>query len=141
MNIYNCEVMVCMTAYVRADSPEAAMAKLKAIDGTSDCLHPDSEIPISGLQLDDPALPEISVSPAFTLHGPWNEETTCELIEANVAPTTEEQMNEDECREALEEAGWEYCLGPVNAYYHKGKDRLVYAASWADLSRKLLAEV
>jgi hypothetical protein len=72
MPVYRVDVMICATAYIKADSEQEARKKLAAIDGTTDATHPDSELPISGEQFDSPDLPEVSISPALTLRGPAN---------------------------------------------------------------------
>jgi hypothetical protein len=69
--IYQVDVDICATVYVRASSPEEAMQKLHAalprdtfdleVKGAGNC-----EIEISGARFDSADLPEVSMSPAMT---------------------------------------------------------------------------
>lgn len=70
MKLYSIDVRVYATAYIRAESEEEARAKADALRGAfvfTDGSDPGVEI--SGLQYDDPELPEVSLSPAMTIHG------------------------------------------------------------------------
>jgi hypothetical protein len=75
MTVYRIEVELSATAYVKADSEEAAIAKLRALDTVAvEIGRRDQQINddlwISGRQYDDPDLPEVSLSPAMTFRLP-----------------------------------------------------------------------
>jgi len=63
--IYSIDVIIYATAYIRADSPEEALEEAKA-NKNSDF----DDFEICGLSLDDPDLPDFSLSPAMTYYGP-----------------------------------------------------------------------
>ena len=68
MNLYQVEIPIHATAYIKANSPEEALAKARELkDGSPDIPGSDGDVPISGRQYDDPDLPEISFSPAMTI--------------------------------------------------------------------------
>lgn len=69
MTIYSIDLKVAATAYVRADSQADAIQALKDEIGLNGCDYADIEI--SGVALDSPELPDISLSPAMTIYGPW----------------------------------------------------------------------
>lgn len=67
--VYAQEVWICATAYVKATSPEEADRRIASCEMTEIALglqQPD--IPVSDTQLDDPDLPELSLSPCATVH-------------------------------------------------------------------------
>jgi hypothetical protein len=68
--IFRCDVQVCATAYVRAASAEQAQAKLAEFLANLS-LEVDGAAGTSSVPLDDPSLPECSLSPAMTVHGIW----------------------------------------------------------------------
>jgi hypothetical protein len=71
MPIYSIAVTVIATAYVRAASPKEAKEKAMTLENTVlEVEDGGSEVTISSLKLTDPALPEISLSPAMTVIGP-----------------------------------------------------------------------
>lgn len=86
MPVYRIDMMICATAYIKATSAAEAERKAKALAGKSpDVLVTDSflaraatnidhmgGVPISGLQYSNPRLPDVSFSPAMTIHEPWN---------------------------------------------------------------------
>jgi hypothetical protein len=83
MPIYSIAVTVYATAYVRAASPEEAKAKAAALENLAlEVEDVASEVPTSGLKLNDPALPEVSLSPAMTVIGPDKDDVP-ELAEAS----------------------------------------------------------
>lgn len=71
--IYRIDMRLCATAYIRATSEEDAAKKAKALKDLSPAiLSPDgrhhmADVPISGLDFDDPKLPDVSFSPAMTI--------------------------------------------------------------------------
>jgi len=83
MNLYSIEVKVCATVYVKANSEAEAMARLKA---EGNCWDLDASMDVSELEFNNPALPEISVSPAMTCYGPWNDDGTdgVDVAEENI---------------------------------------------------------
>lgn len=78
-NVYRIDVKICATAYIRANSEEEALAKVKQRE-MSTLLAPegpfdtDDEIEISEREYGDPNLPEFSLSPAMTFHGAWEDD-------------------------------------------------------------------
>ena len=82
MPIYSIAVTIYATAYVRAGTPEEAEVKAANLENLAlEVEDRASEVPISGLQLSDPALPDISLSPAMTVIGPDKDDVP-ELAEA-----------------------------------------------------------
>lgn len=71
-------------------------------------------------------------------HGPI---TVAHLVSDDTEPADDSAMNEDECRDALTEAGWEHQAGPIWRFIHQSDGRISYAKTWAALSAELLAEV
>lgn len=69
MKLYQADIPIWATAYVRANSPEEAKAKIiaaakdRAFEFEED---DDEELPISGKSFDDPELPDVSLSPAMS---------------------------------------------------------------------------
>lgn len=71
MPIYSIDLKVAATAYVKADTKEQAIQALKdelCAFGTD-----ISDFEVSGLPFDSEDLPDISLSPAMTVWGPWGE--------------------------------------------------------------------
>lgn len=72
--LWRIDVAIVGTAYVRARTRTEAVYKATEhlhdtaleVSGSTD----DSEVEISGLHLSHPDLPEVSLSPAFTVRGP-----------------------------------------------------------------------
>lgn len=82
MPIYLIAVTVYATAYLRAGSAEEAKAKVAALENLAlEVEDVASEVPISGLKLSEPALPDISLSPAMAVIGPDKDDVP-ELVEA-----------------------------------------------------------
>lgn len=82
MPIYSITVTVYATAYIRAASPDEAKAKGLALENhVLEVEDAGSEVAISGLKLNDPGLPDISLSPAMTVIGPDKDDVP-ELVEA-----------------------------------------------------------
>lgn len=75
MTLYRIEVKICGTAYIKAESPEAAMevANQSLSDrGFVVCEDPvDEDAFVSELEYDDPRLPNVSLSPYMTVKGAW----------------------------------------------------------------------
>jgi hypothetical protein len=73
MPLYSIDVRIYGTAYIRADNAAEAQA---AADGLKGCCfefpqgYIGDDVEISGRQYDDPDLPDLSLSPAMTCHGP-----------------------------------------------------------------------
>lgn len=79
MTLYRIDIKIAATAYIKADTPEAALevAKDWGRDLCSPVIraphHEDAwlgEVPISGRRFNDAALPDASISPAMTILGP-----------------------------------------------------------------------
>jgi len=80
MRLYRIDLRVCATAYVKARSKKEALKKVA--DQKMDELVVGEDDRISGRKFDDPSLPDISVSPAMTIHGRWG--NAVELVEDDV---------------------------------------------------------
>lgn len=76
MDLYAIEVKICGTAYVKANSKEEAMAKLKAAEGNEGRWDIDLECNVG---LFSPG--EISFSPAATCYGLWDETVEADLVD------------------------------------------------------------
>lgn len=73
MPIYSIEMKVRATAYIKASSEAEALRKARELEGKMPIiLNSEGEVEISGLSYNDPALPEVSLSPAMTIHEPWD---------------------------------------------------------------------
>lgn len=70
MNIYSVDVQVCATAYVLANSEEEALGLIQRLRNQTLELEEDGDL-ISGAPFDDPNFPDLSLSPAMTIHGVW----------------------------------------------------------------------
>lgn len=71
MNVYSIDLKVAATAYVRASSKQEAIAALKdelCAFGTD-----IADFEVSSRRLNDPDLPDISLSPAMSVWGPWGD--------------------------------------------------------------------
>ena len=70
MNLYQADIPIMATVYIKASSLEEAQAKLRSIHMDALELVPDEhqEVPVCGLSFDNPDLPEVSLSPAMTIH-------------------------------------------------------------------------
>jgi hypothetical protein len=67
---------LCGTLYFRASSANQVREIVEGLKHTALFVQDDgnSETEISGLSKDDPALPDISFSPAMTVYGVWPDE-------------------------------------------------------------------
>lgn len=67
--LFQVEAMIAATLYIKADTLEDALAKAAALKGQSvEAEDAGGDVAISGLQYEDPDLPEISFSPSMTIH-------------------------------------------------------------------------
>lgn len=74
MKLFSCDVTLNATAYIKAETVEEAHKIMKAMNGLSPILPTHhADIPISGLQYDDPALPAVSFSPAMGIDTNYSE--------------------------------------------------------------------
>lgn len=72
MKVYSIEVQICATAYIKAKSAVEAREFALKMEGTSPAiLDSDGDVEVSGRRFDDPELPDVSLSPAMTIHGIW----------------------------------------------------------------------
>jgi hypothetical protein len=90
MNVYSIDIKICATAYIKAKSEEEALEFAKR-EFHSDCGMelPDDlhwlEVPITGMSYDHPDLPDVSLSPAMSFHGPFDgDKAIIELVEEDV---------------------------------------------------------
>ncbi|NEI71013.1 hypothetical protein GR212_15650 [Rhizobium lusitanum] len=69
MPVFQTDVLICTVAYVKAKSKSEAYRKLIAHDETSVEFRNQviNEIEVSGLPIDSPDLPELSISPYMTV--------------------------------------------------------------------------
>ena len=69
MPFFQADVLICTTAYVKAKSKSEAYRKLITHDETSVEFRNQviNEIEVSGLPIDSPDLPELSISPYMTV--------------------------------------------------------------------------
>ena len=70
MPLYSTNVMICATAYIRADTLEEAQKIATDRFTDSNLILPDevdADVPIFGLEYDHPEMPDVSLSPAMTL--------------------------------------------------------------------------
>lgn len=83
MKLYSVDIKICATAYIKAKTPEEAFEIAKSLKHGALELSPDEyqDIPISGRQYDDPDLPDVSLSPAMTVYGPFDGETIAHLAD------------------------------------------------------------
>lgn len=73
MQVYSIDLKIYATAYIRAKSPEAARKRAKQLQGLAALELPPGDygaLPVSGLTYDNPRLPDVSLSPAMSIHGP-----------------------------------------------------------------------
>lgn len=64
MPVYRVDYMVCASAYIRADSEQAAEVIARKHNNTGIEVYGED---ISDLRFDDPSLPEFSLSPVMTV--------------------------------------------------------------------------
>lgn len=71
-NVYSIDVRFYATAYIRADSEAQALEIAKGLKDESLEVEAsgNSDIEVSGADFDSPELPDVSISPAMTCHGP-----------------------------------------------------------------------
>lgn len=89
MNVYQTDIRVTATVYIRARDKVHAEALVAGLYG--DCAHVsakvESEVEISGLPYDHPDLPEVSLSPVMTL---WSSQGPMEIAIDNAIRKGEE---------------------------------------------------
>lgn len=89
MNVYSIDVMICATAYIKAETEAEAQAiALGLKDSALELYEQEGEVPISGKDLDNPDLPDVSFSPAMSVKGPV-EGVTVDLAEEGVTEESE----------------------------------------------------
>ena len=72
MKLWSIDIQICATAYIKAESPKEAMEIAKGLkDSNPIILNSEGDVEVSGLDYDDPDLPNVSLSPAMTIHGVW----------------------------------------------------------------------
>jgi len=71
MNLYSIDITLAATAYIKAETVEEAAANLGILH--MDCLDVNDTSWFSDAMLGSPDLPEISLSPAMTIYGPFPE--------------------------------------------------------------------
>lgn len=125
MKLYQVEMKLCATAYIKASSKQEALAKAQALkDLSPTILDHYADVPVSGLDFDNPDLPEISLSPAMCIHGPWDDHV--ELAASSVP------LPETAYEKAARAQGW--TQGGDNAgviYSTKQYDSWKEAVSWS----------
>jgi len=74
MPIYGIDIKIYATAYIRADNEKQAAKRAASLNNTVlEILDAGPEVAISGRSFADPALPDLSLSPAMTIVGPEND--------------------------------------------------------------------
>lgn len=70
MKLWSIDVRVYATAYIKAETEEEALKIAKGLK--DDCLSAEDggDVEFSGLALDNPNLPDVSISPVMTIVGP-----------------------------------------------------------------------
>lgn len=72
MPIYQIDMQVCATAYIRAKNADEARKIAEELTyGSPAIADSGGDVEVSGRRFDDPDLPDVSLSPAMTIHGPW----------------------------------------------------------------------
>lgn len=70
VKLWRVDVQVSATAYVKAPTPREALEKVAELNGQGQVVSGDPRgVPIVGCRFSDPAMPELSLSPAITIHG------------------------------------------------------------------------
>lgn len=81
MPIYGIDVKIYGTAYIRADNEKQAAERAASLENVIlQVRDAGSEVAISGRNFTDPALPDLSISPAMTIVGPEDDDEP-ELLE------------------------------------------------------------
>ena len=68
MSLYSLDLKVCATVYIRAKTKKEPLEIAKELSNTD-----LDDVGVSGLSYEDPNLPDVSLSPAMTILGPWND--------------------------------------------------------------------
>lgn len=72
MKVYRIDMMVAATACIKAKSKNEAFEIARGLKNDSPSIQDHAgEIEVIGLRFDDPDLPDVSLSPAMTIHGVW----------------------------------------------------------------------
>lgn len=72
MPLYQVEMQVCATAYIKAKNAVEAREIADGLKYSSpSILDSGGDVEVCGRQFDDPDLPDVSLSPAMTIHGVW----------------------------------------------------------------------
>ena len=81
MPIYSIDIKIYATAYIRADNEKQAAERAASLENLIlQVRDVGSEVAISGRDFTDPALPDLSISPAMTIVGPEDDDEP-ELLE------------------------------------------------------------
>ena len=71
MPLYSIDVKLYATAYIRARSADEALKIARGLkDSSPAILDHEGDVLVSGARFSDPELPDVSLSPAMTIHGP-----------------------------------------------------------------------
>lgn len=101
--IYSITLLVAATAYIRADTEAEAIEIARGMEQDGlEVRDAGGDIEISGLQYDDPDLPDVSFSPAMTVQKLDDEAIAS--IECVHEIEDEDEDHEDELQEASEDA-------------------------------------
>jgi hypothetical protein len=89
MPIFSRDLKLCATAYIRAADEEEAARIFAATFGegnTADLPTGDAgDFEVSGDSYDDPDLPDVSISPAVTTYGAFDEDSPLMFVEDDPA--------------------------------------------------------
>lgn len=74
MKVFRCDIRIAGTVYVKAKSKKEAKRLVDQMKGNGFEISEGEygDVIISGASFDDPELPEVSLSPCFTLHHQWS---------------------------------------------------------------------
>lgn len=74
MKVFSCDIRIAATVYVKAKTLKQAKEMVAAMYGDAMRIPNGKyeDVVISGTRYDDPKLPEISLSPCFTVHNAWS---------------------------------------------------------------------
>lgn len=82
MPIYGIDIKVYATAYIRADNEKQAAERAASLENAVlQVQDAGSEVAISGRDFADPALPDLSLSPAMTIVGPEEDDEPERLVD------------------------------------------------------------
>jgi hypothetical protein len=108
MNLFRIDMKLCATAYIKAENAADALKIAKAMHMLSpSILDHYADIPVTGLDFNNPDLPAVSFSPAMTIYEPEGAPAEAEDFDTEV-PYSEEDKQQVEQLLAIG-AGYSVC--------------------------------